>query len=204
MSARLVMALSSVGLVVAAAVLSYFDGMFLPSQMMQRYPVGFPFIANGGMWGDLIFVSAALYVIGKYASAWTGPQVLMMLIAGCTMSAMMHYFVYLQGSYPDSLAGGGRPLSPAGWVHVLYFGLAMAAILLFYFCSHPAKEDVIVVGILLALHIVIANHVPLNFLNERLFFPWCPAIFEKEASSLRIVGIALALLAGVTAMKFKL
>lgn len=201
MSLSLILALSSVTAIFAAAFLAYQDGMLFPSQMMERYPVGFPFIANGGMWGDLLFVTPALYFIGKHANEWDSEEVWLALLAGLATSLAMHYFVYLKGALPDSLAGGGRPISPAGWIHVGYFAIAIALIGLFYFCSAPTRSDVMVVGILLTLHIVVANHVPFHYLSEIYHFSWCPTIFGNESQPLWILGIAMALLASVSAIK---
>ena len=201
MTFGLVLGFLSICVVFIEAILTYADGMFLPSQMVRRYPVGFPFIANGGMWGDLLLLSPALCLIGRYAADWSGWEIVLALTVGMVVSFLMHDLVYLRGKFPDSLAGGGRPISKAGWVHVFYFGAALAAIILFYFYSHAAPVDVIIIGILLFLHIVIANHVPLQALNSHLYFPWCSDIFAEETNPLWILTIASALLAAVTVFK---
>ena len=200
MSIGLILALSSVCLVLVEGSLTYLDEMFLPSQMMKKYPVGFPFIANGGMWGDLFLVTPVLYIIGKYHAEW-GVWLWPALIFGVIASYAMHYFVYLHGALPDSLAGGGRPISPAGWVHVAYFGGAIALIGLFYFCSRPTNGDVTWIGILLALHIIVANHVPFYYISKHYRFPWCTTIFGSESRPLWILGIAIVMLMVVTAAK---
>ncbi len=200
MSIGLMLALSSVLLVLVEAGLTYLDGMFLPSQMVLRYPIGFPFIANGGMWGDLLFVTPAVYIIGKYHEQW-GVWLLPALIIGVAASYAMHHFVYLKGALPDSLAGGGRPISPAGWIHVAYFGIGLALIGLFYFCGTATTNDVIWVGILLALHIIVANHVPFYYIAKHYNFAWCTTIFDTEAAPLRILVTAMILLGVATTFK---
>jgi len=181
--------------------LTYIDGMLFPSQMVLRYPVGFPFIANGGMWGDLLFVTLVLYIIGNYTNEWSWKEIVPALILGVAASYAMHYFVYLKGDLPDSLAGGGRPISPAGWVHVAYFGVGLALIGLFYFCSTPTINDVIWVGTLLALHIIVANHVPFYYIAKANHFSWCTTIFDTEAAPLRILVTAMTMLTGATLLK---
>jgi hypothetical protein len=195
------LALGSVLLVFIEAALTHVDGMLLPSQMIRRYPIGFPFIANGGMWGDLFCVTLALYTIGKYASEWSLPEITVALLIGVAISYAMHHFVYLKGALPDSLAGGGRPISPAGWVHVVYFGIGLALIGLFYFCSTPTNSDVLWVGILLALHIIVANHVPFYYIAKHYNFSWCTTIFDTEAAPLQILFIASILLIAATGLK---
>lgn len=202
MSASVIMALLSVCLVLVAAFLAYLDGMLLPSHMMERrrYTLGFPFVANGAVWGNLILLSPALYIIGKYESGWSDGAMSLAFSVGMGASWAMFQFVYLQGKFPDSLAGRGR-VSPAGFVMLLYSGAVVAAIGLFYLFSHPTPEDVIRVGILLALYIIVANHVPLDFLNKQYFFPWCPDIFAEEKTPLLIIIGSGALLATATAFK---
>jgi hypothetical protein len=200
MSVGFILALSSVLLVLIEAGLTYLDGMFLPSQMVMRYPIGFPFISNGGMWGDLFFVTPVLYIIGKYHEQW-GVWLCPAIILGVAVSYAMHHFVYLKGTLPDSLAGGGRPISPAGWIHVAYFGIGFALITLFYFCSAAMNDDVIWVGILLALHIIVANHVPFYYIAKHYNFAWCTTIFDTEAAPLRILLVAISMLTTATLAK---
>ena len=174
--------------------------MFLPNQMTTRYPVGFPFIANGGMWGDLIIVSMVLYIIGGYVDRWSFQWVLAALLIGMAVSWAMHDLVYLKGRFPDSLAGGGRELSSAGMLHVLYFGTVLAAILLFFF-NKAEFGDVLAVSILLSLHIMVANHIPLKFVQDAYHFSWCPNVLDEESSSWRILLSAEAVLGVATALK---
>lgn len=195
-----ILALSSAAAVFLMALLAYQDGMLFPSQMVARYPIGFPFIANGGMWGDLFFVTPALYLIGKHHEEW-GVWLWPALVLGVLASYAMHHFVYLRGALPDSLAGGGRPISPAGWVHVGYFAVCIALVGLFYLRSTPTTEDVTWVGILLGLHVVVANHVPFHYINRHYKFPWCTIIFENEPAALWTLGVALAMLVTATVMK---
>ncbi|MHB8860456.1 MAG: hypothetical protein ACYC48_01835 [Minisyncoccota bacterium] len=205
METRFIMALSSVGVVLVAALLAYLGGTLMPGQMMRKYPgFSFSFMANGAMWGNLILISLAMYVIGKYKGEWSDGAVSLTLVMGIIVSYALFRFVYLKGKFPDALAGGGRPISLAGWVIIFYLGAVLAATVLFYFCSRPTTDDVIVVGILLALYIVVANHVVLNFLNNRYHFPWCPRIFEEESTPLRIMIGSGALLTVATAIKLLL
>ena len=182
-----VLALISVALVLVGAGFAYMDRMFLPSQMVERYPRGFPFIANGAMWGNLVLISLVLFVMGKYEGKWGGTETMLAFSVGMVISFAMFYFIYSRGKFPDSLAGGCRPISLAGWTQVFYFGWVLAAIFLFYFCSHATTKDVVRVGVLLAVYIIVANHVPLHYVRKWSYMPWCPRIFPGESSPLRII-----------------
>ncbi len=212
MEKRLVVALLSAGVVLVAGILSYKDGTFSNVQMMRKYPdtYSFSFIANGAMWGNFFFVSAVLYIVGKYTTEWSVVAILVALLVGEIASYGMFRFVYVLGKYPDALvgdplAGASRPLPLAGKVIVVYFGAVLAALLLFYLDSKPAGSDVILVGILLAVYLVLANHVGLYFLDKRFHFPWCPQIFveesREESRPLMILFGSGALLSAVTAFK---
>ena len=206
MEIGLIMALSSVAIVLAAAVLAYFNGTLLPKQMMMMYPSGFSFsfIANGAMWGNLVLISLVLFVIGKYADEWSGKEIVAALVLGIVVSYALFHFVYLNGKFPDSLAGGGRPISPAGWLMMAYGGVVIAIIILFYFHSNATQMDITVIGILLILYILVANHVVLSWLDSLYSFPWCPAIFTEESTPLWFIIGGDILVAVATAVKLLL
>jgi hypothetical protein len=192
MSYGLIMALSSVCLILVAAFRAYLDGALLPKQMSKKYPgFSFSFFANGAMWGNLILLSLALLTIGNYADEWSSGSIALSLGIGMLVSLGTFHFVYLWGEYPDSLVGApekNRCISPAGWVIVFYSNVVLAALILFYYYSSPTAGDAVWVGVLLALYIPVANHVPLAFLNSRYFFPWCPPdILEGESAPVRFI-----------------
>ena len=188
MSVRIALALSSVSAMLVALGLAYFDGTLFPRQMMEKYHgYSFSLSVNGSVWANLVLMSLTLYFIGAYWEQWKGRDVLLALILGMLVSYALFHFVYLQGRFPDALAGGGRPISPAGWVFVFYSGVVVAIIGLFYFCSKPTDEDVVLIMILLALYIPVANHAVLGWLNSLYYFAWCPDIFTAEASPLQFI-----------------
>lgn len=177
----------SIALLGCIVFLAYLDDMLLPSQMVRKgYPVGFPLIANGGLWGSLFLVTPALYLIGAHEAEWDH-WIILAIVLGTILSWAMHHFVYQRGKLPDALAGGGRPISAAGWVHVVYFGLTLAFIMLFYLRSHPSDTDRIVVSLLLLFHVLAANHVPFHFIMKRYRFPWCTVIYQHESTPFFII-----------------
>ncbi len=190
-------ALVSVLVVLVEATLAYFDGMFLPSQMVlvRKYPVGLPFVAHGGMWGDLFLISPFVYMIGKYRNEGSFTAMLCMFAIGLISSGAMHGFVYTQGELPDSLASARQGLTPAGWFHLFYFGAVVGLLLLFYFWSKPVGEDLMIVSVFLTIHLLLGNHVGLKLVNSRFHFPWCPPF---STSSFVTVMVGDVLLVGAT------
>lgn len=202
MSSSLILALSSVVAIFVEIFLAYQDEMLFPGQMAAKgYPIGFPLIANGGVWGDLLFVTPALFIIGKYTEKWSFLEMVGAFAISMAVSYAMHHFVYLKGTLPDALAGGGRPISPAGWVHVMYFATALTLIVLFYVANRAMTSDIVVIGVLLFLHIIVANHVPFHFINQHYNFTWCHDIYANEANPLQIIFWAGSLLGIVTLAK---
>jgi hypothetical protein len=195
------MVMLSVLLVFLAASFACIDGMFSPSQMTKLYPVGFPFAANGATWGSFFFLSPALYIIGRHSSEWKVANVALIAFLGVVAMVLVFHLVVLNGKFPDSLAGGGRPISPAGWVMIIDWGLTLAAIFLFYFFSSPTATEVLEVGGLLVLYVVAANHIPLWFLNNHYHFLWCPQIFQEESTPLFITQMESAVVIAATAIR---
>lgn len=195
METRLVMMLSSVGLMTLAAALSYLDGTFLPSQMSAKHHgYSFSFVVNGATWGNLLLLSVALYIIGAYSDQWSRDEVSVAFVLGGLVSLVLFIYVYRNGKFPDSLAGA-EYISAAGWVVMVYTGLVYAALGLFYFRTDASVVDVLKVWALLALYIPIANHAVLAYLNSHYYFPWCPSIFTEEiAPLLFIIGSEFLLL----------
>jgi hypothetical protein len=180
-------------------ILAFFDGMLLPAQMAGRYKIGFPAVANGAIWGNLILLSAALYLIGAYRGQWSSQEIGTALGFGIAISYGLFEFVYLKGKFPDALAGGGKDISPAGWVMLIYSAGVYAAIGLFYLRTNATLGDVLVVAGLLTLYIPVANHAVLGWLNSTYSWPWCPRIFAEESSPLFFIvgGEILVVLATV-------
>lgn len=203
MESGLVMARMSFLLMCVVLLLSWLDDMLLPSQMITQrlYNIGFPAVANGAIWANLVLLSIALYFIGAYWEQWSSKEIWLAVVIGLAISYALFQFVYLQGKFPDALAGGGRPISPAGWVMVFYSGLVYAAIGLFYFRTSANVTDVLIVAGILVLYLPIANHAVLGWLNSYYSFPWCPRIFAEETSPLRFIIGGEVLVVGATAVK---
>lgn len=157
--------------------LAYRNGMLTPAQMSAKYPDwrGLPFIAHGGMWGDIFIISPLVgLIVGMYGGSWTLVQIVTMLGIGVALSGVMHW-TYIQTPFPDSLAWKGEGITAAGWLHVIYMGVAFAIIGLLYFCTpSPNLPLVLLTGLLLGVHVVVGTHVLLGALNECVQTEWCP------------------------------
>lgn len=173
------------------------DNMLSPFQMqnVHHIKVGFPLVSNGAIWGNLILISVALSIIGTYASQWGKMEIVAFIGAGLIVSWLLFHFVYLTGKFPDALAGGGRDISPAGWVVMIYSGIVYALIGLFYFRTNATQSDILIVGTILALYIPVANHAMLSALNSYYHWSWCPDVFAEESSPLLfIIGGEIAVM----------
>lgn len=157
-------------LVLLGAYAAYKDNFLTVSQMTKSgVDEGLPFIAHLGMWGDLILVSPMIAFIWNAAfDQWTLMQIVIAFGIGAVVSLVMHFF-YSQSPFPESHVFGKR-LTVAGWIHMIYMGLALGILILFFFST---KENIpvwvirfVVIG--LGVHIVLGTHCLVGMLN----FDW--------------------------------
>lgn len=198
METGIVMARWSALITIIVMVLMLMEGTFLPSQMGK---IALPGIGNGSLWANLVLMSATLYLIGPYTEHWTAQDVAVGLILGMVVSWLLFFFVYQNGKYDDGLS---HPLSLAGVLFFIYGGAVYAAIGLFYLRSNVEWRDVVLVGVLLALYIPIANHAMLGWVNSWGYFEWSsqyPRIFDEESSPTYFIGGGMTLMALLTGAK---
>lgn len=201
MRPELVMAASSVCLMLLATLLVYIDNRLLPGQMTAHHAEkGFPGIANGALPGNIVLLSAVLYIVGSYWGQWSRESREIALFIGTALSLCAFLFVYRRGLHDDAWAGAGE-IHPAGVVAVIYTAGVIAALILFYAFSSVESADVWTVGVLLILYLPLANHVVLNFINERRHFAWCPRIFEEETRPMDTFVNGAVFVTVMTAMK---
>lgn len=200
--------------------LAYRNGMLTPAQMSAKYPDwrGLPFITHGGMWGDVFIISPLVgLIVGTYGGGWTLVQIVTMLGIAMALSGVMHW-TYVQTPFPDSLAWKGEGITAAGWLHVIYMGVAFAIIGLLYFCTpSPNPPLVLLTGLLLSIHVIIGTHIPLGVFNELEPMEWCPSFLAPPtgyvvivawgiliAMTMFAVGVSAGLLLAMTAALFLL
>ena len=57
------------------------------------------------------------------------------------------------------------------------------------------------VGSLLAIHLIVANQIPLKIIDTVHHFPWCPNLLDKEKFNLAILLWSEAAVVCLTALK---
>lgn len=150
----LIVGLSAELLVIGGALAAYRDSFFFVSQMKKRgFTQGFPFVIHGGMWSDFFIISPLIaFLTYQYADQWSAAEWVVAGIIGMIISLLLHFLVYIKGSLPGSHGYGGKT-TIAGWLHILYTGLALAVLALFYFSTSGIHRDVLtIVSVILALH----------------------------------------------------
>ena len=193
-------ACTSVFWVLLEGVAAYFARTLTPSQMAKKYPEHpktLAFICHGGMWGDLFIISTIVGVtVAMYGGQWTLIQMLVMFGLGSLLSIAMHC-IYILTPFPDSLAWK-KGISVAGYMHILYMGIAFAIIgLLYFYTANVSMPLLVITGVLLTTHVVIGNHVVLGLLNETHHWSWCPDFIHKPDPWITITG-ACAILVAMT------
>ncbi|MFA6519886.1 MAG: hypothetical protein WCT41_03660 [Candidatus Paceibacterota bacterium] len=176
------------------------DGKFLPSQMGKLALHG---IGNLSILGNLVLISAVLYVIGPYLDQCNKTDISTGLIIGMIVGWLTYFFVYQHGKYDDGLT---HPLSFAGVLFMIYSGAVYAALGLFYLRANVAADTMVIwaVWFLLALYIPIANHVALDWINGWDYFEWSrlyPRFFAEEKTPLAFVVGGEIFVAVITVMK---
>jgi hypothetical protein len=158
------------------ALLAYQDHFLTVAQMQQRgVAQGLPFLWHFAMWSDLAIISPlAAYLVGKYGRRWSPLTMLMSLGIGLVLSASLHW-LYLQSAMPETHVQN-YALTPAGWVHAIYMGVAVGLFIQFFFFTDDVVQRVLgIVSVLVLIHVFIGNHMLLGLIN--LAFPqdWYPA-----------------------------
>lgn len=186
MKPELAMALSSVVLMALASILAYVDNRLFPGQMMVHHATrGYPGVANGSLYVNILVMSFVMYCMGLYWHQWTGGYKAVAIVVGMGFAIYAFMQIYRTGLHDDAWAGAGE-MHPAGMVAMFYTGIVLAVSILFYVFSSVDRNHVWVIGALLLIYVPVANHLPLNALNEAYQFIWCPRIFAEEARPWKI------------------
>ena len=176
------------------------NGMLTVRQMTQKHPQhsrGLPFIWHFGMWSDLFIITPVFgIIVAFYAEQWSSGEISLLLTVGIALSGVLHWF-YSTFPFPDSLVWKGE-MSLAGWLHLIYMGLAFGIIGLLFFCTeHLSAMFLVMVSGLLVVHVVIANHIVLGWLNYKYRYPWCHDFIRNRDPWISIIA-SCAILAGLT------
>jgi hypothetical protein len=150
-------------MVVIEGILAYADGLFLLRQIHNRgYSIGLPCVFHGALWTDLIVINPLMAaILYLYSGAWSPRQVIVVGAIAFITTFGLHA-LYSKSKTPDPLAWKGK-VTRAGYVHVLYMGMAFTVIGLLYFCT-PLVDPLFlkVASSLLAFHVFVGTQMLLN------------------------------------------
>jgi hypothetical protein len=185
------------GLWLAWVLAAYSDGMFSVTQMQNKgFQKGIPLEGHWAMmWADLILPILLFYLIGKYSEDWSFIKIGVLLMAGMGLSHVLHLTYIKAGmQFPEAPTYGGE-LKAAGWLHLLYMGIAFGVIALFYIASiKPTPFDVSLTTAWLIVHVIIGVHVPLKILKP----DWFPYHGIADAGTLLPILGTMAVLTGLS------
>jgi len=115
-------------LILVQAVASWSTGWLTPSQLRSRRIMnGYSFFEHGGMWADAYLVS---YVVARWFGAYEFESplspwgLLPVVVTGIVVLAFVYLWEEGSETSPDHCAQYGRTVF-AGWVHAVYFGIAL-------------------------------------------------------------------------------
>ncbi len=188
----LVLAISVAG-VMLQALFAYVDEFFWPSQMLRKVSRGLPFIAHGGMWGDVLIISPILaFIVERYSPGWSWGKIGTAILVGLIASFVMHE-TYKAGTIIEAHVQRGH-LTDAGWMHLLYMAAAFAVLGL-YFLDAEYTPYMWLVSVLLIIHTVVGNHVVLGLVQP----DWYPGRPLTSMGTWGTIGGTAVLTLGRTA-----
>lgn len=179
-------------------------GVLTPNQMLEKYPRFdhvIPMVVDSYVMADLLILSPTLgYVAQKVyeSGTWESWQFIAMFFIGMTLGYMFQRLVIVPGKYPCTLGGAGET-SVLGWMHIPYFGFAVALMLMYLF-TRVEITSVIVVWVALALLAPADILVPMHFIKKVFGFSWIPDVFAEEKRLYWMIGgveCGVAALAGL-------
>ena len=176
--------------------LAYRDHFLTVSQMQTNgVNSGLPFIYHFGMWGDLFIISPlAAYIVGRFLKSWRSLRwIAASLAVGFFVSAYMHW-TYLSANFPEAHVQNHQ-LTPVGWVHVLYMGLALAVFTQFFlFTTNIPRALLRVASFLLVLHVCLGTHMVLGLIDLYQPLGWYPAQPLRSSEGWAVIGTVATIL----------
>jgi len=138
--------------------------MLLPSQMGVGV-TGLPFVGHGGMWGDMLLITPLTsIIIVTCGHQWIFIRLFALALVAMSASAILHV-IWSWNPRPDSLACFNR-ITRAGMMHVRYMSITLTVVLMLYFGTPVVPSALLIASsIVLAVHIVVGNHMILNIIR---------------------------------------
>jgi hypothetical protein len=172
------------GLVLAQAILSFFEGFLTVDQMKRKgIEQGLPFLWHLGMWGDILLISplAALIVI-RYSRTWFVFDICIAIILSVFLSVLMHWF-YTFSEIPEAHIRS-HALTSVGYIHAIYMVIVMSVfVLLYFFTPMVPRIFAIATTLLLIVHIFLGTHLALGVLLITVGMLWYPYHPLSDVSS---------------------
>lgn len=180
----------SIAMVTLQGLLAFIDNFFTRKQAIEQGFVGpaTPFIAHGGMWGDVFLLSPLLgYVVYTHGQEWSAAEIITCSLLGWLISIGMHR-MYAQASdkVPNFLAHNQK-LTPAGSIHMIYMAEILCLLLLFFFCSaNLHKKEVVWISVILVIHTNLGVVQPALYAGDKLTYP---PVRNAIVGSLILIGL---------------
>ncbi len=141
-------------LVALQGLVSWNDEYFSAPQMQREGHRGYSFLQHGGMWADFFLITPlTAWLVGKYNFAHT-PTVALIFAAALVLWEALAVFVFVPAGeiVPEAHTRGGH-ITAAGWILILYAGIATGIIAMVYLPGYtmPAvsNADIIIVSVVL-------------------------------------------------------
>lgn len=148
------LALFNVIFVLLGAVIAFFEERFWDSQFES--PRCMSWVQHGGMWADLLIISAIAWIVSPYLSDVTSRIMVLSIIAGIVASFLMHMMYIKWVTFQTHMIDptkpyGFRRLTWGGWYHMCYMAVVIAIIVM-YFVGTDANK--FWVSVLLSVFII--------------------------------------------------
>lgn len=148
----------------------------LPSQMRGQFPNEsiLPLVWHGGIWFDLPLTFYLAWLTKKHPE-WNSLVWTVTLVIGFAASWFMHYKVYAPATLPnpdlsvvvtqEAHVENGK-VTIVGWVHMVFFGIMMAALLNeAIFSKAPSLGELVVTTIVVTVLLFVGNHMILGLIK---------------------------------------
>lgn len=138
------LAMENVFIVLVGGFIAYEEGRFNHTQLGPR---SLPWLNHGGMYADLICITALCYFASPYLTestshpiVWYAVSAVCAFIISCLVHVAYYYIQPIPGHIIDPRYYGWARLGWGGWYHVFYFWWALTIILLFFLASPGAPR----------------------------------------------------------------
>ncbi len=162
-----IVCLISMAWVIISAIISVAENTFTKSLMLQAGIIKkiddkcLPFYAHGGMWADFFLMSAMLGMMWTYHEQWD--HIRWIVCGAISTAASIGMHVQYRKGDPCSTNYGGKIII-AGYLHMIYFAVAMTIMLLTLFCTSGMSLVHII-----AISAMLAVFFPLGMLQPAIY-----------------------------------